>query len=52
MWYRGIIGSFIGGINEIYDFFSFPSGDMVKTKSNFKQKFSFQNSKMKIFKKK
>jgi hypothetical protein len=35
-WYRGIIESFyLGGINEIYNFFisiafSFPFGDMVK----------------------
>jgi hypothetical protein len=30
-------------------YFSFPSSDMAKKKSNFKRKFSFQISKMKIF---
>jgi hypothetical protein len=55
--YKGIIGSFIGGINEIHDFFisivfSFPSGDISGDMVNFlkklKLKFLFQIKKMKI----
>jgi hypothetical protein len=56
--YKGIIGSFIGGINEIHDFFisivfSFPSGDISGDMVNFlkklKLKFLFQIKKNENF---
>jgi hypothetical protein len=44
---------YLSGINEIYDFFisivfSFPFGDMANFFKKFKQRFSFQISKIKI----
>jgi hypothetical protein len=51
MWYRGIIGSFIGGINEIYDFFHFPLVIWSKQNQISNKNFHFKIQKWKFSKK-